>query len=228
MAFNGTENFPKQALVSYLESIGMQFGADLNAYTGFDETVYMLTVPTDTGVALSRGFDILDDWAHRQTIDGDEVQKERGVVIEEWRLGQGAGARMRDRIFPVLLQGSRYAERLPIGTRTSLESFDPDALRRFYGDWYRPDLIAVIAVGDFDATQVEATIRERFSAIPARTGPERTEFPVPDHEEPLVAIVTDPEATNTSVEVYWKRDPGPSGTLADYRRSLVANLYNGL
>jgi zinc protease len=228
MAFNGTENFPKQALVSYLESIGMQFGADLNAYTGFDETVYMLTVPTDTGVALDRGFQILDDWAHSQTLDGEEIQKERGVVVEEWRLGQGAGARIRDKIFPVLLRGSRYAERLPIGTLTSLETFEPDALRRFYGDWYRPDLMAVIAVGDFDAAQVEGTIRERFSAIPSRTGPERSVFPVPDHAETLVAIVTDPEATNTSIEVYWKRDPEASGTLGDYRRSIVANLYNGM
>jgi zinc protease len=209
--------------------MGMQFGADLNAYTGFDETVYMLTVPTDTGTALERGIQILEDWAHQQTLDAEEITKERGVVIEEWRLGQGAGARIRDRIFPVLLHGSRYADRLPIGTQASLESFDPAALRRFYADWYRPDLMAVIAVGDVDAGEVETGIREHFGGIAQPAGGrERIVYEVPDHGETLVAIATDPEATNTSVEVYWKREPEPSGTLADYRRSLVANLYNGL
>ncbi|MGH7500261.1 MAG: M16 family metallopeptidase [Longimicrobiales bacterium] len=229
MAFNGTRNFPKQELVSYLESIGMQFGADLNAYTGFDETVYMLTVPTDTGTALERGIQILEDWSHQQTFDPEEIGKERGVVVEEWRLGQGAGARIRDRIFPILLRGSRYAERLPIGTQASLESFDPAALRRFYTDWYRPELMAVVAVGDFDVDTVETTIREHFSNLPRSSGGrERAVYPVPDHTEPLVAIATDPEATSASVEVYWKRDPDASGTLGDYRRSIVASLYNGM
>jgi len=229
MAFNGTAGFEKQALVNYLESMGMQFGADLNAYTGFDETVYMLTVPTDTGSALATGIRILEEWAHRVTFDSTEVEKERGVVIEEWRLGQGAEARLRDKVFPVLLRGSRYAERLPIGSRESLQAFDPAALRRFYREWYRPELMAVIAIGDFDAGRVEALIRERFGGIarpePARA---RTEYPVADHEEMRVAVATDPEATSTTIEVYFKQPLGETGTVAAYRRSLAARLFNSM
>ncbi|MGH7574073.1 MAG: M16 family metallopeptidase, partial [Longimicrobiales bacterium] len=203
MAFNGTENFAKQELVAYLESIGMRFGADLNAYTSFDETVYMLTVPTDTGDFLERGILILEDWAHNQVFDPTEVEKERGVVIEEWRLGQGAAARMRDKMFPVLLKGSRYAERLPIGEREVLESFDPAELRAYYEAWYRPDQMAVIAVGDFDADEVERLIRERFSRLEGEPV-DRQLYPVPDHEQTLVSIVTDAEATNSSVTIYHK------------------------
>ena len=149
MAFNGTKHFARQELVSYLESIGMRFGADLNAYTSFDETVYMLTVPTDTGSFLERGIDILEDWASGLTFDSVEVARERGVVIEEWRLGRGAEARMQDKQFPVLFKGSRYAERVPIGLKEQLEKFTAADLRRFYQRWYRPDLMAVVAVGDF-------------------------------------------------------------------------------
>ncbi|MCI0437274.1 MAG: insulinase family protein [Gemmatimonadetes bacterium] len=229
MAFNGTRNFPRQELVRYLESIGMQFGADLNAYTGFDETVYMLTVPTDTGTALERAFVILEDWAHQQTFDAAEIEKERGVVIEEWRLGQGAGARMRDIVFPVLLRGSRYADRLPIGTRESLEGFDPAALRRFYADWYRPDLMAVIAVGDFERERVERLVREHFGSIPRATSPqERPDYPVPPHGETLVAIATDREATTATVEVYWKRANEQRTTVAGYRTSLTESIYTGM
>src|SRR5262245_17259147 len=115
MAFNGTEHFPKSGIVQFLESLGMRFGADVNAYTSFDETVYMLTVPTDKPDALDKGMLILEDWAQHVSFDPAEVEKERGVVLEEWRLGRGAGARMRDKEFPILMQGSRYADRLPIG-----------------------------------------------------------------------------------------------------------------
>jgi zinc protease len=156
MAFNGTENFARQALVDYLESIGMRFGADLNAYTSFDETVYMLTVPTDDPELLSIGVEILSEWAARISFEGEEIDKERGVVIEEWRLGRGARARIFDKQAPVIFHDSRYAERLPIGQKEILESAPHDALRRFYRDWYRPDLMAVVAVGDFDPALVEA------------------------------------------------------------------------
>ncbi|MGH7506280.1 MAG: insulinase family protein, partial [Longimicrobiales bacterium] len=229
MAFNGTANFPKQALVDYLESIGMRFGADLNAYTSFDETVYMLTVPTDTGTALERGIQILEDWAHAQVFDREEIEKERGVVIEEWRLGQGAAARMRDELFPVLFHGSRYAERLPIGDTAVLSSFAPESLERFYRDWYRPGLMAVIAVGDFDAGRVASLIEERFSDIPAATDPrERALYPVPDHDETLVSIASDPEATNSIVQVFYKRAHHEERTVGEYRQSLVERLYDGM
>jgi zinc protease len=146
MAFNGTTHFQKQEIVSFMESIGMRFGPSLNAFTSFDETVYMLQVPTDKPEVLQKSFLILEDWAHNLTLDPREIDKERGVIIEEWRLRRGANARMQDEQFPILLKGSRYAERLPIGTTTSIETFKHDRLKQFYADWYRPDLMAVIAV----------------------------------------------------------------------------------
>src|SRR5262245_35133435 len=149
MAFNGTKNVPKQDVVNFMQSIGMRFGAHVNAYTSFDETVYMLQVPTDRPDAVAKAFQILEDWAHNVTFDPAEIDKERGVVIEEWRLGRGADARLRDAELPILLKGSRYAERLPIGKKEILEGFKPDRLTKFYKDWYRPDLMAVIAIGDF-------------------------------------------------------------------------------
>src|SRR5687768_4667389 len=162
MAFNGTKNFEKQKLVNYLESIGMRFGPDINAYTSFDETVYMLQVPTDSAHIMTTALQILEDWAHLQTFDSLEIEKERGVVVEEWRGGRGAGARVSDKQFPVLLGGSRYANRLIIGTRESLLGFSPAAARRFYADWYRPELMAIVAVGDFDGKAMEKKIRAQF------------------------------------------------------------------
>ena len=165
MAFNGTKKFPKQDVVAFMQSIGMRFGAHVNAYTSFDETVYMLQVPTDKPEVLRKAFEILEDWARNVSFEPAEVDKERGVVVEEWRLGRGAGARMLDAQFPVLLKGSRYAERLPIGKKEILETFKHDRLKKFYTDWYRPNLMAVVAVGDFDKTAVEAMVKERFSGL---------------------------------------------------------------
>jgi len=229
MAFNGTANFEKQQLVDYLEHIGMRFGADLNAYTGFDETVYQLTIPTDTATVVDRGIQILEDWAHGITFDAGEIDKERGVVIEEWRLGQGAGARLRDQVFPVLFRGSRYADRLPIGSEQSLRSFQRAALVRFYHDWYRPDLIAVIAVGDFDAAAMEQKIRARFAGMTAPPDARpRPTYGVEPQTGTRVVIATDPEATGTSVNVYYKHPVPAGGTYATFRESLVRNLFNGM
>jgi zinc protease len=226
MAFNGTRNFEKQELVAYLESIGMRFGADLNAYTSFDETVYMLQVPTDSMAPLVQALQILEDWAHGITFDAAEIEKERGVVMEEWRLGQGAGERLRKQYFPTLFRDSRYAERLPIGTPAVLETFTREQLVRFYHDWYRPDLMAVVAVGDFDAAVVERLIRDRFGRMPAASSPRvRATYPVPGHAETLVAIATDPEATGTIVEVDWKLPPQEQGTVAGFRHALAGQLH---
>lgn len=229
MAFNGSTHFKKHELVNYLESIGMRFGPDLNASTSFDETVYMLTLPTDSAAALDKGLLILQDWARGLTFDSAAVERERAVVEEEWRLGQGAGARIQNKQFPVVFQGSRYATRLPIGTKGSLDAASVTALRRFYRDWYRPDLMAVVAVGDFDAGQVEARIKQQFAplASPASRRP-RTLFPVPDHDETLVAVATDREATSSSVAVLYKLPLEPEGTVAAYRASLVEALYNAM
>ena len=226
MAFNGTTHFRKQALVDYIEGIGMRFGADLNASTSFDETIYQLQVPTDTAKLLNTGLEILEDWAHGVSFDTSEIRKERGVVIEEWRLGQGASNRMFKSQFPVLFRGSRYAERVPIGTKEALETFAPKALTRFYHDWYRPDLMAVIAVGDFDVASMTRLIRTRFGRIPARTARRpRSAYAVPARDSTAVAIATDPEATGTGFSVYYLKPGRVDPSTAAYRRSLVGELY---
>ncbi len=229
MAFNGTRNFERNELVHYLERVGMRFGPDLNAYTSFDETVYMLQIPTDSAGIVRTAVQILEDWAHGLTLDHLQVERERGVVLEEWRLGRGAGARMMDQQLPVLLQGSQYARRLPIGTRESLESFDARALERFYRDWYRPDLMAVVAVGDFDPAVMETLIRDQFSRLRAPSNPRaRPRFDVPLHDSTLVTIATDPEATGTSVSVYHKQPERDRTAVASYRQSLVERLFNAM
>jgi zinc protease len=229
MAFNGTEHFEKQELVNYLERIGMRFGPDVNAYTSFDETVYMLEVPTDDPKIVETAFQILDDWAQAVSFDPAEVDKERGVVIEEWRLGRGASGRIRDKQFPVLFHGSRYAERLPIGKKEILETASRDTLVRFYREWYRPELMAVVAVGDFDPAAIEVAVRKHFSDIPASRKPApRQEFPIPDHPQTLVSIVTDAEATTTDVRVQYKRPRVPNQTVEDFRSRLVDRLYDSM
>jgi zinc protease len=165
MAFNGTKRFPKFQIVDYLENAGMTFGADVNAYTSFDATVYQLTVPTDDSDFVKNGLEILSDWAADVTFDAVEVDKERGVVLEEWRRGRGAAARIEDRQFPVVFQGSRYAERLPIGLPDVLRTAKREALLRFYKDWYRPESMAVIAVGDLQSAIVELEIQRRFADL---------------------------------------------------------------
>jgi len=229
MAFNGSKNFPKQELVSFMESIGMRLGPGVNANTGFDETVYMLHVPTDTPEAMQKGILFLGDVAHDLSLDPDALQKERGVITEEWRMGRGADARMQDKQTPILLKNSRYAERIPIGSKESIETDTPAALKRFYTDWYRPDLMAVIAVGDFDPAAVEKLIKDRFAPIPAPASPRpRPAFEVPDHAETLFAVVTDPEATATTVGIYNVLPLRDQTTMGAYRQQQVERLYSGM
>ena len=150
---------------------GMRFGADLNAYTGFDETVYMLTVPSDKPEIVENGYKVLSNWAAYMTLEGKEIDGERGVIMEEWRMGLGADDRMRKKWFPVLFNNSRYADRLPIGLTEVIQHCKYDALRTFYADWYRPDLQAIIVVGDVDIDKTEAKIKEIFAPIPKRENP---------------------------------------------------------
>ena len=229
MAFNGTAHFAKQQLVDYIESIGMRFGADLNAGTSFDETVYQLQVPTDSMHIVRKAFQILEDWAHGISFDSTEIRKERGVVMEEWRLGRGAEQRMLDKELPVIFRGSRYAERLPIGTPECIQRCPPEAIRRFYSTWYRPDLMAVVAVGDFDLTAIEALIRERFGSLPtAGTARARERASVPPRSDPEVFVASDPEATGTSVSVYLLRPSGTRGTIGAWRADLLEQLAAGI
>jgi zinc protease len=229
MAFNGTKNFPKQALVQFLESVGMRFGADINASTGFDETIFMLQVPTDKPEILAKSMLILEDWAHNVSFDPTEIDKERGVIEEEWRLGRGAGARLQDKQFPILLKGSRYADRLPIGTMDVIRTFKHDRLKAFYRDWYRPDLMAVVAVGDFDAASMRTLIGKHFANLPKAKSPKpRTVFPVPDQPGTLFALATDKETPSTTVEVYSKLPATDQSTVGAYRANIVNGLFSSM
>jgi zinc protease len=229
MAFNGTKNFAKNDIVKYLEGIGVRFGADLNAYTSFDETVYILPVPTDSAGILEKSFRFLGDVANGILFDSTEVVAERGVVLAEWRNGLGAGERLRDKQFPVIFRGSRYAERLPIGKPEILENANPGPVRRFWRDWYRPDLMAVVAVGDADPARLEQLIRTTFGSIPRRTNARaRTQASVPGHDSTLVTIATDAELTTSGVSVLWKRPARATRTVGDLRADLVEQLYNGM
>ena len=229
MAFNGTQNFPRKDLVDFLESIGMQVGTDINASTGFDQTVYTLRVPTDSPEPLRTAFAIVEDWIDRIALEAGEVEKERGVVVEEWRGGRDANTRVQTRQIETLLAGSRYAERLPIGTPESLESFDPASLRRFYDDWYRPDLMALIVVGDVDAAAVEADVRARFGALPAQEDArERTRYTVPAYEGTRISVTTDPELPTTTVAVAYRLEDRDEPTIGGERQTVVESLYAGM
>jgi len=229
MAFNGTRHFPKHDVVAFLESLGMRFGADINAYTSFDETVYMLTVPTDKPETMDRALLILEDWAQAVSFDPVEIDKERGVVLEEWRARRGAGARMQDKVFPIWLKGSRYAERLPIGTPEVLKGFTPDRLKKFYTDWYRPDLMAVVAVGDFDKTAVEGLIKTHFSSLQSPPAPRsRPTYDIPEQPGTRYAITTDKEMTSTSVQVSTLLPARQPGTVGVYRQEMLDRLFSGM
>ena len=225
-AFNGTAHFKKNDLIKYLQSIGVRFGADLNASTGFDETVYQLSIPTDTARLVETAFLILEDWAHGQVFDSTEVVNERGVVLEDWRGGLGAGDRMLKQALPIVLEDSKYASRLPIGNEESILHAQPSVLRKFYQDWYRPDLMAVVAVGDFDVKAIEALIKKHFAGIAMPPNPRpRTEAPVPNNIAPLVAIVTDPEAQGSDISIEIKHPHHDVTTVGEYRSGLMEQLY---
>lgn len=224
MAFNGTKNFEKHELIDYLESIGMAFGPEINAYTGFDETVYMLEVPTDDKEVLETAFQVLEDWAHLVAFDEEEIDAERGVVREEWRLGRGAGGRIRDAYLPVLLGGSRYAERLPIGDMDVVMKAPYNRITDFYHDWYRPDLSAVIAVGDFDPEYIRGLIEKHFSYQGPREAPDRRYYDVPNHKEEKALVIRDPEVPSAQVELSVKHPAASYRTEEDYRAYLVESL----
>jgi zinc protease len=226
MAFNGTKHFPKQELVQFLESTGMRFGPSINAFTSFDETVYMLQIPTDKADLLAKAFLILEDWAHNVSFDPVEIDKERGVIIEEWRTRLGAGSRIQEQQLPVVLKGSRYAERTPIGTTDSLKNFTHERLRTFYTDWYRPDLMTVVAVGDFDPVAVRTLIEQHFGGLAKPAAPRlRPAYGIPDTPGTLYTIATDPEMTTTSVGVMNKLPQRDRTTVGAARQDIVEGLY---
>ncbi|MFN8357526.1 MAG: insulinase family protein [Spirosomataceae bacterium] len=228
MNFNGTKNFPKTSIVDFLQRSGLKFGADLNASTGIEETVYQLQVPTDSVKLFNNAFQILEDWAHNATLDHGEIDKERGVVIEELRLrGKNAQQRLQEKWLPIAVNGARHATRLPGGKEEIIQNFKYEVLEQFYKDWYRPDLMAVIAVGDFDMAEVEKIIQDKFGSIPVVKNPrKRDAYPIPPHKDTKVAILTDKEFPQTQVLMFSKQPQRLNKTLKDYRESIAVNLIN--
>lgn len=230
MAFNGSTHFKKHELVSYLQSIGLKFGADLNAYTGFNETVYILPLPTDRREAIEKGFLVLQDWAQGVSFNAPDIDLERAIVLEEWRLGKGAQDRMNKVLYPKIFDGSLYAKRLPIGTEDSLKGFSHDAIRRFYRDWYRPNLMAVVVVGDIEPQDAKALVEAHFG--PLRNSDNArprvyAEVPVRNHSEAVV--VTDKEATSNLTMIRYPVYTDPVvRTLGDYRQTLVEQLFGNM
>jgi zinc protease len=225
MCFNGTESFPKNELVDFLESTGMRFGADINASTGFERTLYFVEVPTDKPEIMDNGMKVIEEWAHRVTLDPEEIEKERGVIMEEWRVYKGADERVSYEHYPYIFYKSKYADRLPIGDTAIILHAERDAFLRFYEEWYRPELMAVIAVGDFDKNVVEKMIKERFSQIKNPKNARKHEiYPVPDHKGTLVSVASDKELQMSMIQMYFKHDNVKEGTYSAYRDKLKDQL----
>lgn len=227
MMFNGTERFPKQALIDYFESVGMSFGPDVNAYTSFDETVYFLEFPTDDEDIISTTFQVAEDWASRATISDEEVESERGVILEEERLrDQNASGRLNKQLFPLLLGESRYTDRMPIGDMEIVQTTPAETMRRYYQDWYRPDLMAVIVVGDIDVDSVEAKIVEHFGglAAPEQARP-RVSYSLPDYEDTGYLILTDPEFPVTIAQIIYRQAAPDLNSAGVFRDRLIGNLF---
>jgi zinc protease len=204
MAFNGTKNFPKNQLTEYLQKSGVRFGADLNASTSFDETIYMLPLSTKDAKVLSNGYQVIRDWAGNLLLDQSEIDKERGIILEEKRMRQGAGMRGITKYFPVLTNGSMYGERIPIGKEDIIKTAPRKVFSDFYTDWYRPNNMAVIAVGDIDVNQTEATIKKLFSDLknPAKAPTHPAIIPIQWHKADKAFVVTDDENTNNILQLY--------------------------
>lgn len=230
MAFNGSTHFKKHELVSYLQSIGIKFGADLNAYTSFDETVYILPIPTDNRDNLQVGFDILSDWAQGVSLNDADIDKERSIILEEARLGKGASDRINKVLLPEVFNGSRYAQRLPIGKEDVIKNFPYAALKRFYKDWYRPDLMAVIVVGDIETAEAEKMVREHFAGLknPKNERP-RVYAQIPPRTGSHALVITDKESTGNAVLIrYPVRATQANKLIGDYRADIVKRLVLNL
>jgi len=229
MAFNGSTHFASGEVFKYFERVGARLGPHVNASTSFDETIYMLDLPTDQGDVVSKGLTALADFAGGLTLDPKEVDKERGVVIEEWRGGLGAGSRIRDKEIPIIFYKSRYADRLPIGKPEIIRNAKVERLRAFYDTWYRPERMAVIAVGDIDPAAMQASITSTFSPLRDRAKAEKVPNGTLTMKHPVMAmVITDPELTRTNVQVLRKHVRAGDQRVADYRQSLVDRMAQGM
>jgi zinc protease len=227
LAFEGTKHFPKHDIQNFIERSGMKFGADLNAFTSFDETVYQLVVPTEN---VDRGIDVLRDWASDVTFEPKECVEERKIIEEERRFRNNVGFRMLQQLIPVQFAGSRYAQRLPIGTTEVINAATSEKLLAFYRAWYRPDLEAVIVVGDVDAAAIEKQIKDKFTSVPAAAAgaPARSEAAVDTKHPPRFLVARDKEHALFQVSIGWKMPHRPEATAGDFRRGLVELLFSKL
>lgn len=227
MAFNGTTHYKKNEIVSFLQDIGVGFGSDLNAYTSFDETVYILPIPTDKPGNLEKGFQVLEDWAHNVTYLDDDINGERAIILEESRMGKGANDRIFRKVYPRLFEGSKYAKRLPIGIDSIIKDFPVDNIRRFYRDWYRPDLMAVIVVGDIEPAKAESMVKKHFAGLTNPATPRKREYAdVPPYTASQAMVVTDKEATGNRVAInYPAFKKSAAVTVGDYRNDLVQHMF---
>src|SRR5262245_42808981 len=226
MEFEGTRHFPGQSITDFLSSLGLSIGADANAATGYDDTQYTLRVPTDVPGVLDRALLVLDDWAQGATFDQAGIERERPIVLSEWRMNLGAGERTGEKIRRAQLEGSRYADRRPIGDPTVIERAQRETLLRFYRDWYRPDLMAVIVVGDVDRDRTVAMIRDHFSSLKAQVGSRpRPVYDVPEHAATRYACVTDKETPSTVVQLPNLRPARNQGTVGGYRDIMKDQLF---
>lgn len=235
MAFNGSKNFPGNTMISTLERHGISFGGNLNAYTTQQETVYNISdVPMQDETLTDTCLLILHDWSYYLTLAADDIDKERGVITEEWRTRNNSAARIRKQQMPVLYKGSKYAVRDVIGSLDVIQNFKPETIREFYHKWYRTDLEAIVIVGDFDIAKMEEKIKNVFSSIPAIENPApRPFYEIPSHEETYFSLATDKEATSSSVQVLRifrdkERDGKGYVTYGDIKKSLMQNFYNGM
>ena len=232
MSFNGTDHFPKKGILDYLATIGVKFGTNVNASTSLEQTVFNLSnVPLKREGILDSALMILRDWSHFVTFEDREIDLERGVILEEWRMYGSADERMNNKLAPIIYKGSKYAIRDVIGDTAVINHFKYQTIKNFYHKWYRPDLQALIIIGDFDVNQVEAKIKKLFSIIPKAENPAaKEEYPVPDNKEPLIGTATDKEATSTNVSISCKHDiiKPADKNLGYMRLQLVRNLINNM
>ncbi len=233
MAFNGTKHFPGKGIINYLEKIGVKFGADINAHTSLDETVYNLSdVPTTRVGIVDSALLVLHDWSNFISLEGSEIDAERGVIREEWRTGAGAERRMWKESNKIKYPGSQYAKRDVIGDTAIINNFKHNTIREFYKKWYRPDLQAILIVGDINVDSVEAKIKTMFADIPKRENEApRTIFPIFDNKKPIVAIVKDPEARMTRIELEYKHTKLPDNvklSINGYFFSTINSLISSM
>ena len=230
MSFNGTIHFPKKGILDYLATIGVKFGTNVNASTGLEQTVFNLSnVPITREGITDSCLMILRDWAHYVAFEDTEIDLERGVILEEWRMYGTASERMSNKLAPVIYKGSKYAIRNVIGDTAVIKHFKYQTIKDFYNTWYRTDLQAIIIVGDFDVNALETKIKAMFSEIPKVNNPKLKElFPLADNKEPLIGTATDKEATNTMVTLTYKHDaiPDADKNLGYMRTQLVRSFVN--